>query len=122
MVLDEFVYNPSSGVKKISAHLVQGGFQVIVGERATKHSDVQVKAEASTITGDPGADLYVSIDARSHSVMVDLQQGSATVTAEKNAKTTQLKAGHQTTVSSAGQVSTSHLKASGWSSVLKSLV
>lgn len=74
MVLDDFVYDPRTGIKRVSARVAVGAFRWITGKVARRDLDsVRINIPVATI-GIRGTDLEINVD-RFGSGIVVLHEG-----------------------------------------------
>lgn len=88
MVLDEFVYDPSSSPEKITARVLKGTFRWVSGKVA--HDSVKVNLPSGTI-GIRGTDFQIKISPAGNG-SIKLYKGALEITESKTGRVFQMKA------------------------------
>jgi hypothetical protein len=92
MVLDDFVYDPRTGIKRVSANIAKGAFRFITGKLARKNPDnMQIRTNVIAI-GIRGTDLEIEVDAFG-SGKVTLHEGEIDVEEYDSGKPFTMRAG-----------------------------
>jgi hypothetical protein len=121
MVLDEFVYDPSTQSSKVRAKVLKGIFRYITGKIPRKKpSDVQINIPACAV-GIRGTDVVISQDDKEDSWTLYLREGELEVTPVSTDKAWHVKGAQVVVIDSSGIGTIAPLSEREWKAVLKTL-
>ena len=121
MLLDEFVYDPSTQAGKVRAKVTKGIFRYITGKIPRKKpSDVQIGMPTGLI-GIRGTDVVISQDDKGDSWTLYLREGELEITPVSADKAWHVKGAQVVVIDSLGIGTIAPLSEHQWRAVLKTL-
>jgi hypothetical protein len=121
MVIDTFVYDPTTSDQTTAADILKGTFRFVTSKLV--HDDparVKIKLPVAAI-GIRGCDMIFSINPTTKTETIDVHEGTAEFLSPRTVKSRQVTAGHQATITVRGKLTTRVLTPAEWAGATQSV-